>query len=153
MITSTMHLNTPHKVNVLPHIYVIIQWHNAGLRVEVGRPDRTFYSQRRWKSLWAQHWCDSTVAVNRGHPSWKSPFKSVTSWVQSESPSSTPTAPTAPANSSSLPFRRSPGQTHTQSVWLIHSLHFSNSSYVQQTIHRRRDFCFWLYATINSWIW
>lgn len=34
---------------------------------------------------------------------------------QSESPSSTPTAPTAPASSSSLPRRRSPGHIQTNS--------------------------------------
>lgn len=36
---------------------------------------------------------------------------------QSESPSSTPTAPTAPANSSSLPRRRSPGCIKTDNQW------------------------------------
>lgn len=64
---------------------------------------------------------DVTAAVNLGHLCLVSLF-SVTSWIQSESPASAPMAPTAPANSSSWPRRRSPGKTYTQTLNLTHSL-------------------------------
>lgn len=73
--------------------------------------------------LKAQH----TVPVIHpcGVPLFSPPFFFFSSVrFQSESPSSTPTAPTAPASSSSLPRRRSPGHTnnHRQSDLFLHCI-------------------------------
>ena len=147
-----MHLNISHNVNVLPHIYVIIQWHNAGsmktwqniillpAEIKVSLSTTLMWQCSRSKPDIP---LGSLLLLNLLHlgfsPSLRPPLLLL--------------PPLRPIHPRCLWDDPLDEHKHTQSVWLIHSLHFSNSSYVQQTINQRREFCFWLHATINSWTW